>query len=61
MKIFKKNYTIFEFFRSDAAESKEDSLATMLEIKYNNLVVEILIENYELIFKSPAGKNSDNM
>jgi len=36
----------------------EDSLAAVLEIKFNNLVIEILIENYELIFKSPPGKST---
>lgn len=41
--------------------ANEDSLAAVLEIKFNNLVIEILIENYELIFKSPPGngKSSD--
>lgn len=40
-------------------KANEDSLAAVLEIKFNNLVIEILIENYELIFKSPPGKTSE--
>lgn len=39
-------------------KANEDSLAAVLEIKFNNLVIEILIENYELIFKNPPGKTS---
>ena len=40
-------------------KANEDSLAAVLEIKFNNLVIEILIENYELIFKNPPGKSSE--
>jgi hypothetical protein len=40
-------------------KANEDSLAAVLEIKFNNLVIEILIENYELIFKNPPGKTSE--
>lgn len=41
-------------------KASEDSLAAVLEIKFNNLVIEILIENYELIFKNPPGKSSSD-
>ncbi|CAO1424757.1 unnamed protein product [Diamesa hyperborea] len=40
-------------------KATEDSLAAVLEIKFNNLVIEILIENYELIFKNKPGNTSD--
>lgn len=40
-------------------KANEDSLAAVLEIKFNNLVIEILIENYELIFKNLPGKTSE--
>jgi hypothetical protein len=40
-------------------KANEDSLAAVLEIKFNNLVIEILIENYELIFKNQPGKTSE--
>lgn len=42
-------------------KATEDSLAAVLEIKFNNLVIEILIENYELIFKNKPGNTSDYM
>lgn len=37
----------------------EETLAAILDIKFNNVVIEILIENYDLIFKNPPGKTSD--
>lgn len=37
----------------------EETLAAILDIKFNNVVIEILIENYDLMFKSPPGKTSD--
>lgn len=49
----------FHFPGPTLLKANEDSLAAVLEIKFNNLVIEILIENYELIFKSPPGKSSD--
>lgn len=41
-------------------KASEDSLAAVLEIKFNNLVIEILIENYELIFKNQPGKSTSD-
>ncbi|XP_055620533.1 rho GTPase-activating protein Graf isoform X2 [Toxorhynchites rutilus septentrionalis] len=35
----------------------EETVAAILDIKFNNVVIEILIENYEKIFKSQPGKN----
>lgn len=37
----------------------EETLAAILDIKFNNVVIEILIENYDLIFKNPPGKTSE--
>ena len=34
----------------------EETLAAILDIKFNNVVIEILIENYDLIFKNKPGK-----
>ncbi|XP_053683198.1 rho GTPase-activating protein Graf [Sabethes cyaneus] len=35
----------------------EETVAAILDIKFNNVVIEILIENYDKIFKSQPGKN----
>lgn len=37
----------------------EETLAAILDIKFNNVVIEILIENYDLCFKNVPGKASD--
>lgn len=37
----------------------EETLAAILDIKFNNVVIEILIENYDLIFKTQPGKAGD--
>lgn len=37
----------------------EETLAAILDIKFNNVVIEILIENYDLIFKNPPGKTAE--
>lgn len=37
----------------------EETLAAILDIKFNNVVIEILIENYDLIFKNSPGKASE--
>lgn len=37
----------------------EETLAAILDIKFNNVVIEILIENYDLIFKNAPGKASE--
>lgn len=37
----------------------EETLAAILDIKFNNVVIEILIENYDLMFKNPPGKTSE--
>lgn len=36
----------------------EETLAAILDIKFNNVVIEILIENYDLIFKNAPGKTT---
>ncbi|XP_058837113.1 rho GTPase-activating protein Graf isoform X2 [Topomyia yanbarensis] len=35
----------------------EETVAAILDIKFNNVVIEILIENYDKIFKSQPGKH----
>ncbi|XP_065084410.1 rho GTPase-activating protein Graf isoform X2 [Ochlerotatus camptorhynchus] len=37
----------------------EETVAAILDIKFNNVVIEMLIENYEKIFKTQPGKNID--
>lgn len=34
---------------------QEETVAAILDIKFNNIVINILIENYELIFNNPPG------
>ncbi|KAL7019473.1 hypothetical protein ACKWTF_011131 [Chironomus riparius] len=61
-KSHKNKMSIFNLgvvFGPTLLKASEDSLAAVLEIKFNNLVIEILIENYELIFKNQPGKSSD--
>ncbi|XP_070507711.1 rho GTPase-activating protein Graf isoform X2 [Chironomus tepperi] len=61
-KSHKNKMSIFNLgvvFGPTLLKASEDSLAAVLEIKFNNLVIEILIENYELIFKNLPGKSSD--
>ena len=40
--------------------SPEETLAAILDIKFNNVVIEIMIENYDKIFRSFPEKNIDN-
>lgn len=64
IKSHKNKMSIFNLgvvFGPTLLKASEDSLAAVLEIKFNNLVIEILIENYELIFKNSPGKSSDYM
>lgn len=64
LKSHKNKMSIFNLgvvFGPTLLKASEDSLAAVLEIKFNNLVIEILIENYELIFKNSPGKSSDYM
>lgn len=37
----------------------EETVAAILDIKFNNVVIEILIENYDKIFKTQPGKSTD--
>lgn len=56
----KENFKTLQILQGPTLlKANEDSLAAVLEIKFNNLVIEILIENYELIFKTTPGKSSD--
>lgn len=64
LKSHKNKMSVFNLgvvFGPTLLKASEDSLAAVLEIKFNNLVIEILIENYELIFKNSPGKSSDYM
>ena len=62
LKSSKNKMSIFNLgvvFGPTLLRATEDSLAAVLEVKFNNLVCEILIENYDLIFKNPPGKVTD--
>lgn len=62
MKSHKNKMSVFNLgvvFGPTLLRSVEETLASILDIKFNNVAIEILIENYDLIFKSPPGKSSD--
>lgn len=62
MKSYKNKMSVFNLgvvFGPTLLQAVEETLASILDIKFNNVVIEILIENYDLIFKSPPGKSSD--
>lgn len=62
MKSHKNKMSVFNLgvvFGPTLLKAVEETLASILDIKFNNVVIEILIENYDLIFKSPPGKSSD--
>lgn len=59
MKSSKNKMSVFNLgvvFGPTLLRAVEETLAAILDIKFNNVVIEILIENYDLIFKSPPGK-----
>lgn len=41
--------------------SAEETVAAILDIKFNNIVIHILIDNYELIFKTKPGMHTSNV
>ena len=62
LKSSKNKMSIFNLgvvFGPTLLKATEDSLAAVLEVKFNNLVCEILIENYDLIFKNQPGNNTE--
>lgn len=62
MKSHKNKMSVFNLgvvFGPTLLRAVEETLASILDIKFNNVAIEILIENYDLIFKSPPGKTSD--
>lgn len=64
MKSHRNKMSIFNLgvvFGPTLLRAVEETLAAILDIKFNNVVIEILIENFDLIFKNPPGKTSDNM
>lgn len=64
MKSHRNKMSIFNLgvvFGPTLLRAVEETLAAILDIKFNNVVIEILIENFDLIFKNPPGKPIDNM
>lgn len=62
MKCHKNKMSVFNLgvvFGPTLLRSAEETLAAILDIKFNNVVIEILIENYDLIFKNAPGKASE--
>lgn len=62
MKSHKNKMSVFNLgvvFGPTLLRAAEETLAAILDIKFNNVVIEILIENYDLIFKNAPGKTSE--
>lgn len=62
MKCHKNKMSVFNLgvvFGPTLLRAAEETLAAILDIKFNNVVIEILIENYDLIFKNSPGKASE--
>lgn len=62
MKSHKNKMSVFNLgvvFGPTLLRAAEETLAAILDIKFNNVVIEILIENYDLIFKNPPGKANE--
>lgn len=62
MKCHKNKMSVFNLgvvFGPTLLRAAEETLAAILDIKFNNVVIEILIENYDLIFKNAPGNASD--
>lgn len=62
MKSHKNKMSVFNLgvvFGPTLLRAAEETLAAILDIKFNNVVIEILIENYDLIFKNAPGKAAD--
>lgn len=62
MKCHKNKMSVFNLgvvFGPTLLRAAEETLAAILDIKFNNVVIEILIENYDLIFKNAPGRTSD--
>lgn len=62
MKCHKNKMSVFNLgvvFGPTLLRAVEETLAAILDIKFNNVVIEILIENYDLIFKNAPGKSTD--
>ncbi|XP_031635203.1 rho GTPase-activating protein 26 isoform X2 [Contarinia nasturtii] len=62
MKCHKNKMSVFNLgvvFGPTLLRAAEETLAAILDIKFNNVVIEILIENYDLIFKTSPGKASE--
>lgn len=60
MKAAKNKMSVFNLgvvFGPTLLRSSEETVASILDIKFNNVVVEILIENYDTIFKQQPGKS----
>ncbi|XP_059608525.1 rho GTPase-activating protein Graf isoform X2 [Phlebotomus argentipes] len=62
MKCHKNKMSVFNLgvvFGPTLLRAVEETVASILDIKFNNVVIEILIENYDLIFKSAPGRATD--
>ncbi|GAB0099048.1 rho GTPase-activating protein 26 [Sergentomyia squamirostris] len=59
MKSHRNRMSVFNLgvvFGPTLLRAMEETVASILDIKFNNVIIEILIENYDLIFKSSPGR-----
>uniref|UniRef100_A0A1L8DMI0 Putative oligophrenin-1 n=1 Tax=Nyssomyia neivai TaxID=330878 RepID=A0A1L8DMI0_9DIPT len=62
MKCHKNKMSVFNLgvvFGPTLLRAVSETVASILDIKFNNVVIEILIENYDLIFKTSPGRHND--
>ncbi|XP_055692236.1 rho GTPase-activating protein Graf [Lutzomyia longipalpis] len=62
MKCHKNKMSVFNLgvvFGPTLLRAVSETVASILDIKFNNVVIEILIENYDLIFKTSPGRPND--
>lgn len=62
MKSHKNKMSVFNLgvvFGPTLLRTVEETIASILDIKFNNVVIEMLIENYDSIFRNPPGKSND--
>lgn len=65
MKSAKNKMSVFNLgvvFGPTLLRPLEDTIASILDIKFNNVVIEIFVENYDTIFRQiPGNKTTENM
>lgn len=64
MKSSKNKMSVFNLgvvFGPTLLRPLEDTIASILDIKFNNVVIEIFVENYDIIFRQKPSKIGECM